>query len=253
MLSRRKAYLSFFRTPYEMEADCNIKRCPRCRFPLEWIAGCAQIMCVNCKHIFCWYCLKSLDVSRFVVNFSCDGERSDLSSLFRTTFFFSISKAGRVEIGKRNSVFIDFHFSSIFRLGHSRGSLFLHRLTIVAIFIGIILLFIIAIPFLLMTAPCLLCCQYKKIKNRLKNFSKFGQRFQQQQYTPTAHPTPSASVERLNSSSLIDIEQNSKLLHPETSVFSSSHFSDRKTTTEISAVWDQLNSLVFFLVSLDVN
>jgi hypothetical protein len=50
-------------TPYEMEPDSNIKRCPRCRCPLEWIAGCAQIMCVNCKHIFCWYCLKSLDVN----------------------------------------------------------------------------------------------------------------------------------------------------------------------------------------------
>ena len=46
-----------------MEADSNIKRCPQCRYPLEWIAGCAQIMCVNCKHIFCWYCLKSLDVN----------------------------------------------------------------------------------------------------------------------------------------------------------------------------------------------
>jgi len=45
-----------------MEADSNIKRCPRCRVPLEWVAGCAQIMCVNCKHIFCWYCLQSLDV-----------------------------------------------------------------------------------------------------------------------------------------------------------------------------------------------
>ncbi len=53
----------FYSTPYEMEPDSNIKRCPRCRFPLEWIAGCAQIMCVNCKHIFCWYCLKSLDVN----------------------------------------------------------------------------------------------------------------------------------------------------------------------------------------------
>lgn len=53
----------YYRTPFEMEPESNIKRCPRCRFPLEWVAGCAQIMCVNCKHIFCWYCLKSLDVS----------------------------------------------------------------------------------------------------------------------------------------------------------------------------------------------
>lgn len=57
------SFILIHSTPYEMEADSNIKRCPQCRYPLEWIAGCAQIMCVNCKHIFCWYCLKSLDVN----------------------------------------------------------------------------------------------------------------------------------------------------------------------------------------------
>ncbi|CAF3398576.1 unnamed protein product [Rotaria socialis] len=161
-------------TPYEMEADSNIKRCPRCRFPLEWIAGCAQIMCVNCKHIFCWYCLKSLDNDFFLLHFESGPCRN--------------------------------------RLGHSRASLFLHRLTIAGIFIGLILLLLITIPFLILTTPCLLCCRYKQIKNRLKNLTKLGQRFQQQQYTPTAHPSPSSSLNQLNNSSLVDIEEETRTM-----------------------------------------
>lgn len=107
--------------------------------------------------------------------------------------------------------FVRFLFS---RLGHSRASLFFHRLTIVGIFIGLILLFLIAIPFLILTTPCLLCCRYKQIKNRLKNLTKLGQRFQQQQYTPTTHPSPSSSLNQLNSSSLVDIEQASRTVIP---------------------------------------
>ena len=41
----------------------NIKRCPMCAVPIERDAGCAQMMCKRCKHVFCWYCLVSLDVS----------------------------------------------------------------------------------------------------------------------------------------------------------------------------------------------
>ena len=40
----------------------NIKRCPMCAVPIERDAGCAQMMCKRCKHVFCWYCLASLDV-----------------------------------------------------------------------------------------------------------------------------------------------------------------------------------------------
>merc|ERR1711971_747923 len=39
----------------------NIKRCPMCAVPIERDAGCAQMMCKRCKHVFCWYCLVSLD------------------------------------------------------------------------------------------------------------------------------------------------------------------------------------------------
>ena len=47
------------------EMDDNIKRCPMCHVPIERDAGCAQMMCKRCKHVFCWFCLKSLDVSTY--------------------------------------------------------------------------------------------------------------------------------------------------------------------------------------------
>lgn len=40
-----------------------IKFCPMCNVPIEKDEGCAQMMCKRCKHVFCWYCLASLDVS----------------------------------------------------------------------------------------------------------------------------------------------------------------------------------------------
>ena len=39
-----------------------MKRCPMCHVPIERDSGCAQMMCKRCKHVFCWYCLASLDV-----------------------------------------------------------------------------------------------------------------------------------------------------------------------------------------------
>lgn len=41
----------------------NIKRCPRCSVWIERDEGCAQMMCRKCKHVFCWFCLKNLEVS----------------------------------------------------------------------------------------------------------------------------------------------------------------------------------------------
>ena len=49
------------------EMDDNIKRCPMCHVPIERDAGCAQMMCKRCKHVFCWFCLKSLDVSNISI------------------------------------------------------------------------------------------------------------------------------------------------------------------------------------------
>ena len=46
-----------------LDEDGNIKQCPVCKVPIERDAGCAQMMCKKCKHVFCWFCLGSLDVS----------------------------------------------------------------------------------------------------------------------------------------------------------------------------------------------
>lgn len=48
----------------------SIKKCPFCHVPIEKDSGCAQMMCKRCKHVFCWYCLASLDVSElFILHF----------------------------------------------------------------------------------------------------------------------------------------------------------------------------------------
>jgi hypothetical protein len=47
----------------ESGGDDTIKKCPMCNVLIERDAGCAQMMCKRCKHVFCWYCLTSLDVS----------------------------------------------------------------------------------------------------------------------------------------------------------------------------------------------
>lgn len=55
------------------EDDAPIKRCPKCKVYIERDEGCAQMMCKNCKHAFCWYCLESLDVSLFFIISLCLG------------------------------------------------------------------------------------------------------------------------------------------------------------------------------------
>ncbi|RMC16198.1 hypothetical protein DUI87_08412 [Hirundo rustica rustica] len=48
------------------ETESPIKQCPVCRIYIERNEGCAQMMCKNCKHTFCWYCLQNLDNDIFL-------------------------------------------------------------------------------------------------------------------------------------------------------------------------------------------
>jgi len=48
----------------------NIKRCPRCSVWIERDEGCAQMTCRKCKHVFCWFCLQSLEVRELKKNAS---------------------------------------------------------------------------------------------------------------------------------------------------------------------------------------
>merc|ERR1719273_652497 len=105
------------------EMDDNIKRCPMCHVPIERDAGCAQMMCKRCKHVFCWFCLKSLDddfLLRHYDSGNCKG-----------------------------------------KLGHTRASLLWHRAQVIGIFAGFVVLLLVASPLLLVAAPCVFCCRCK--------------------------------------------------------------------------------------------
>ena len=71
----------------------DIKRCPMCQVPIERDAGCAQMMCKRCKHVFCWFCLTSLDVSNTFSTIVLQ----KLHSNFRMIFYFDITTLGNVK------------------------------------------------------------------------------------------------------------------------------------------------------------
>jgi len=114
---------STYGIPFVSSEDATIKRCPICRVPIERNDGCAQMMCKQCKHVFCWYCLASLD-DDFLLRHYDKGQCKN-------------------------------------RLGHSRASVIWHRAQVVGIFAGFGVLLLVASPFLLLAAPCILCCKCK--------------------------------------------------------------------------------------------
>ncbi|KAB7500618.1 putative E3 ubiquitin-protein ligase [Armadillidium nasatum] len=108
-----------------------IKRCPRCKVPIERDAGCAQMQCKKCKHVFCWYCLVSLEV--------VTGD--EMVFYFQDDFLLRHYDKGPCKN----------------KLGHSRASVLWHRAQVIIIFAGFGLLLVIASPLLLFVGPCLLC------------------------------------------------------------------------------------------------
>ncbi|XP_046361655.1 probable E3 ubiquitin-protein ligase RNF144A [Haliotis cracherodii] len=112
--------------PFSSAEDAKIKRCPVCHVPIERNDGCAQMMCKRCKHVFCWYCLASLD-DDFLLRHYDKGPCKN-------------------------------------KLGHSRASVIWHRTQVVGIFAGFGVLLLVASPFLLLAAPCILCCKCKMCK-----------------------------------------------------------------------------------------
>ncbi|KAG8232984.1 hypothetical protein J437_LFUL012631 [Ladona fulva] len=98
-----------------------IKCCPMCCVPIEKDEGCAQMMCKRCKHVFCWYCLTSLD-DDFLLRHYDKGPCKN-------------------------------------KLGHSRASVIWHRAQVIGIFAGFGILLLVASPLLLLAAPCIVCCK----------------------------------------------------------------------------------------------
>ncbi|KAM4633246.1 putative E3 ubiquitin-protein ligase RNF144A-B [Polymixia lowei] len=103
--------------------DGAIKCCPKCTVYIERDEGCAQMMCKNCKHAFCWYCLESLDDDFLLIHYDKGPCRN--------------------------------------KLGHSRASVIWHRTQVVGIFAGFGLLLLVASPVLLLATPFILCCKCK--------------------------------------------------------------------------------------------
>ncbi|XP_050517258.1 E3 ubiquitin-protein ligase RNF19A [Diabrotica virgifera virgifera] len=111
-----------------------IKCCPMCNVPIEKDEGCAQMMCKRCKHVFCWYCLASLD-DDFLLRHYDKGPCKN-------------------------------------KLGHSRASVIWHRTQVIGIFAGFGILLLVASPLLLLAAPCIVCCKCRACNqgaNKLDN------------------------------------------------------------------------------------
>lgn len=110
--------------PYDCrEADAPVKRCPSCSCPIERTEGCAQVACLRCKHVFCWFCLQSLEDDFFLRHYDRGPCRN--------------------------------------RLGHSRASVAWHRVQVAGVFIGVGAFLLVSSPLLLLAAPFLLCQKFK--------------------------------------------------------------------------------------------
>ncbi|KAG8442334.1 hypothetical protein GDO86_011218 [Hymenochirus boettgeri] len=112
------------------KVDACIKQCPVCRIYIERNEGCAQMMCKNCRHTFCWYCLQNLDNDIFLRHYDKGPCRN--------------------------------------KLGHSRASVMWNRTQVVGILVGLGILAIVTSPLLLLASPCIICCVCKSCKSKKK-------------------------------------------------------------------------------------
>nr|XP_025969141.1 E3 ubiquitin-protein ligase RNF144B isoform X2 [Dromaius novaehollandiae] len=116
-----------------MEIEAPIKQCPVCRIYIERNEGCAQMMCKNCKHTFCWYCLQNLDNDIFLRHYDKGPCRN--------------------------------------KLGHSRASVMWNRTQVVGILVGLGIIALVTSPLLLVASPCIICCICKSCRSKKKKHS----------------------------------------------------------------------------------
>ncbi|XP_020385778.2 E3 ubiquitin-protein ligase RNF144B isoform X2 [Rhincodon typus] len=113
------------------DPDAPIKQCPVCHIFIERNEGCAQMMCKNCKHTFCWYCLHNLDNDIFLRHYDKGPCRN--------------------------------------KLGHSRASVIWNRTQVVGILFGLGLIVLVTSPLLLLASPCIICCACKSCRSKRKH------------------------------------------------------------------------------------
>lgn len=112
------------------DPEALIKQCPACRVYIERNEGCAQMMCKNCKHTFCWYCLQNLDNDIFLRHYDRGPCRN--------------------------------------KLGHSRASVMWNRTQVVGILVGLGVIALVTSPLLLLASPCIICCVCKSCRSKKK-------------------------------------------------------------------------------------
>ncbi|EMP40402.1 hypothetical protein UY3_02398 [Chelonia mydas] len=112
------------------DTEAPIKQCPVCRIYIERNEGCAQMMCRNCKHTFCWYCLQNLDNDIFLRHYDKGPCRN--------------------------------------KLGHSRASVMWNRTQVVGILVGLGIIALVTSPLLLVASPCIICCVCKSCRGKKK-------------------------------------------------------------------------------------
>uniref|UniRef100_A0A8C3LVD0 RBR-type E3 ubiquitin transferase n=1 Tax=Chrysolophus pictus TaxID=9089 RepID=A0A8C3LVD0_CHRPC len=115
------------------ETEAPIKQCPVCQIYIERNEGCAQMMCKNCKHTFCWYCLQNLDNDIFLRHYDKGPCRN--------------------------------------KLGHSRASVMWNRTQVVGILVGLGIIALVTSPLLLVASPCIICCICKSCRSKKKKHS----------------------------------------------------------------------------------
>uniref|UniRef100_A0A2H6MX96 E3 ubiquitin-protein ligase RNF144B n=1 Tax=Micrurus carvalhoi TaxID=3147026 RepID=A0A2H6MX96_9SAUR len=111
-------------------SEALIKQCPVCRIHIERNEGCAQMMCKNCKHTFCWYCLQNLDNDIFLRHYDKGPCRN--------------------------------------KLGHSRASVMWNRTQVVGILVGLGIIVLVTSPLLLLASPCIIPCICKSCQSKKK-------------------------------------------------------------------------------------
>ncbi|XP_006008094.1 E3 ubiquitin-protein ligase RNF144B [Latimeria chalumnae] len=116
--------------PVSNDTEAPIKQCPVCRIYIERNEGCAQMMCKNCKHTFCWYCLQNLDNDIFLRHYDKGPCRN--------------------------------------KLGHSRASVMWNRTQVVGILVGLGIIALVTSPLLLLASPCIICCVCKSCRGKKK-------------------------------------------------------------------------------------
>lgn len=82
-----------WRGEYHHSLRC-VKFCPFCSIPITKKTACAQIICKNCRHAFCWYCLSLLDEDILLCHYSKGSCKNKLGCGWKSLFWYRVKTIG---------------------------------------------------------------------------------------------------------------------------------------------------------------